>query len=313
MNKLFLILYMEKKIIIIPPCFTYGDILSIISMLYFLKKYYDKVYLYIFYEGTNHKICNYYYYFFENCELFNKSIYIIENDKIYQILNNCEFGEYHICNTHTACWSKPNFMFADIKSVDRKYYFNDINPLYNFLNLHTKYICYPNCHLPNRNIEINHLFYYKLVGLNNNVRMDFFDYKRNLSKELIYKKDILKKFNINEDEKYNIIYTAGKNINPTIFNKYTQNDFKYIDINYLVDFPGWLLNLIEDAETINLVEGSTANFIYHCQHKNIIQPKKPVNLHVWLNNRSWPQFNMCEGWRMMTTPILENWNFIHNN
>jgi hypothetical protein len=301
---------MEKNIIIIPPCFTYGDVLSIISMIYFLTQYYDKVYLYI---ENNYKICDYYKFFFENCEKFNKSIFIIDNNEIYGMLYNCQFGEYHICNTHTGSWSKPNFMFADIKLVDKKYYFNDVNPLYNYLNIHTKYICYPNGHLPNRNIEINHLFYYKLVGLNNTVRMDFFDYKRNLSQELNYKKDILKKFNINVDEKYNIVYTADKNIDINIFNKYTQNDFKYINIHYLVDFPGWLLKLIEDAETINLVEGSTVNFIYHCQYKNIIQLTKPVNLHIWLNNRSWPQYNMCEGWKMMTTPRLDNWNFIHSD
>ena len=304
---------MEKKIIIIPPCFTYGDILSIISMVYFLTKYYDKVYLYIMYESINYKIINYYKLFFENCEDFNKKIFIIENNQINEILNSCKFGEYHICNTHTACWSKPNLMFSDIKSIDEKFYFNDLNPLYKYLNLHTKYICYPNCHLPNRNIEINHLFYYKLVGLNNNVRMDFFNYTRDLSKELTYKNNILKQFNINKDEKYNIVYTAGKNIDINIFNKYTQNNLKNIDINNLVDFPGFLLKLIEDAETINLIEGSSVNLIYHCQYKNIIHISKPINLHIWLNNRSWTQYNMCEGWKMMTTPKLENWNFIYTN
>jgi hypothetical protein len=296
-----------KKIIIIPPCFSYGDILSIISLLYFLTKYYDKVYLYIG-EGIN--LFNYYNFFFENCEKFNKIIYIIYNNEIYEILNNCKFGEYHICNTHTACWSKPNFMFYDIETINKKYYFNDVNPIYNYLDIDEKYICNPNSHLPNKIIEINHLFYYKLVGLNNNVRMDFFNYTRNLSKELNYKKDILKKFNINEDEKYNIIYTASKNLDFNIFNKYTENNYKYIDINYLLDFPGWLLKLIEDAYTINLVEGNTANFIYHCQYKKIIKISKPVNLHIWLNNRSWPAFNMCEGWKMMSIPQLENWHFL---
>ncbi len=300
-----------SKIILIPPCFTYGDILSIISMVYFLTNYYDKVFLYIEYVGDHYKICNYFKFLFQNCEKFNKIIFIIENDQIFQILNNCQLGEYHICNAHAGCWSKPNFMFCDIKTIEKKYYFNDLNPISNYLNCDIKYITDPNTHLPNINLEINHLFYYKLVGLNNNVRMDFFNYTRNLSKELICKKDILKKYNMNDDEKYNIVYTASKPVDLNIFNKYTQNNFKYIDINYLVDFPGLLLKLIEEAETINLIEGSTANFLYHCQYKKIIQLSKPVNLHVWLNNRSWPEYNMCEGWRMLTTPQLENWNFIH--
>ena len=142
----------------------------------------------------------------------------------------------------------------------------------------------------------------------------FFNYTRDLEKELTYKRDILKKFNINLDEKYNIVYTANKNIDFNVFDKYTKNNFKYIDINYLVDFPGYLLKLIEDSETINLIEGSTANFIYHCQYKNIIQISKPINLHIWLNNRLWaPEYNLCEAWKMMATPQLENWNFIYNN
>jgi hypothetical protein len=304
---------MEKKIILIPPCFTYGDILSIISMVYFLTNYYDKVYLYIIWEGENYKMCNYYKFLFENCDKFKKQIYIIENNQIYEMLSQCEFGEYHICNTHTGCWSKPNFMFSDIKTIDKTYYFNDLNPLYNYLTIDSKYLRKPNCHLPNRKLEINHLFYYKLLGLNSNVRMDFFNYTRDLSKELTFKKNILKQFNINEEEKYNIVYSAGKKIDFNIFNTYTSNKYKFIDIHCLADFPGWLLKLIEDSETINLVEGSTVNFLYHCQYKNIIQLSNPVNLHAWLNNRSWPQYNMCEGWKMMMTPKLENWNIITNS
>ena len=302
------------KIILIPPYVSYGDILSVISMVYFLTNYYDKVYLYIGCEHYNYNICKYFNCFFENCEKFNKTIFIIKNNQIYEILNNCEFGEYHICNTSPGCWTKPNYMFCDIKTIDKQYYFNDVNPLYNYLNLNTMYICNPNSHLPNTNLEINHLFRYKLVGLNNNVRMDFFNYTRDIAKELTIKKDILKKFNINEDEKYNIVYTASQpNITFDIFNKYTQNNFKYIDINYLVDFPGWLFKLIEDAETINLIEASTTALIYHAQYKNIIQLSKPVNLHVWLNNRNWIERNLCEGYKMMTTPQLENWNFIYTN
>ncbi len=135
-----------------------------------------------------------------------------------------------------------------------------LNPLYNYLNIDKKYICYPNCNLPNKNIEINHLFYYKLVGLNNNVRMDFFNYTRDLITELTYKNDICSNNGIINGEKYNIVNTAGKKIDNNIFNKYTQNNFKYIDIHCLVDFPGCLLKLIEDAETINLIEGSNLKF-----------------------------------------------------
>lgn len=40
-----------SKIILIPPCYTYGDTLSIVSLAYFLLNYYENVLLGILGEG----------------------------------------------------------------------------------------------------------------------------------------------------------------------------------------------------------------------------------------------------------------------
>jgi hypothetical protein len=301
---------MNKNIIIIPPNFTYGDILSIIGLVYFLLDYYENVYLYIECVPQHIKIYYYYIHFFNNCIFFNKKIFILLNDEIHNKLNNCNFGEFHICNTHTGEWNEPNYIFYNIPCIDKQFYFNDINPLFNKINIDNKFICNPNGNLPNNNLEINHLFYYKLIGLNNNVRMDFFNYSRDNEKEIFYKNKIKHQYNIHENEKYNIIHSSGEIFDINILKKYVNNDYKFIDIHNIVDFPGWLLLLIEEAECVNLIEGSNANFLYHCQYKNIIKITKPVHFYVFLRNRSWPYYNLCEAWKMMSTPILENWNFI---
>lgn len=302
---------MDKNIILIPPCFTYGDILSIIGMVHYLMQHYDKVYLYI--EDRSNMICRYYTHFFSKHTNFNKNIFIVANDQIYTILNHCEYGEYHICNTRTENWDKPNELFYGINTIDKQFYFNDMNPLYNKLKIDDKYICKPNTHLPNNNLEINHLFYYKLVGLNNNVRMDFFHYERDEEMELYYKNEILKIHNISNGDKYNIINSSGLTVEINIFKKHIKNDYACIDIHNLVEFPGWLLLLIENAETVNLVEGSNVNFIYHCQYKNIIKITSPVYFYIWLRDRKWEQYNLDKASTMMTTPILENWKFLYED
>jgi hypothetical protein len=302
---------MEKKIIIIPPCMTYGDTQSIIGMTYFLLKFYDKVCIYIE-TTTNNNVSNYYLHFFKKCSYFNKRIFILNNE-IFTILDNCEYGEYHICNTLTGDWKTPNFLFFDKKKIDKNYYFNDMKPLYNVLPIEDEYLYKPNSHLPNTNQEINHLFYYKLVGLNNKVRMNYFNYERDHSLEILYKNELLKKYNINEGEKYNIINSCGKTYDTDILAKYAGNNYPYIDIHNSCVFPGYLLLLIEGAASIHLVEGSNSNFIYHCQYKEIINIQVKIYLHIWLNDRIMPEYNLTNFWKMMTTPLLDNWILVHQS
>jgi len=295
---------MKKNIILIPPCFTYGDCLSVIGMLYFLLDYYEKVY---FYVGNDTLIFEYYLCYFSNDKLLNERIFVIKNPEI--LLNNSQYGEYHICNTLTAEWDKANYLFYDNKNIDSEFYFNDLNPLYNKLNIDKNHIFSPNLHLPNKNIETNHLIYYKLLGINNNVRMDYFNYERNIEKEKEIKYTILKSIGINEKEKYNIINDSVNN-NQKLIN----NDLPIVNINFLAKCAGDLLTLLEDSETIHFVEGNNVNFFYHSQYKNIFKYDKKIYFHIWLRNRNWthPNMNLDYAWKMMDEPKLNNWIFIFN-
>jgi hypothetical protein len=99
--------------------------------------------------------------------------------------------------------------------------------------------------------------------------------------------------------------------NYNYLSKFFINNYKIINTHNLVEFPGWLMLLIENAETIHVMEGVMTNFIYQCQYKNIIKLKSDrVFFHVWLRNRHWFDLKMDYSWKMMSFPKLENWTFI---
>ena len=295
-----------NNIILIPPCDTYGDIFSIISMMYFLTKYYEKIFLLI--NTTHRSLIEYYLLYFSRSPLLNNKIFIIEKNNISTLLNQSEYGKFHVCDIFTGNWNSPSTILKNNNKINPKYYFNTENPLYKHLKIDNEYISYPNITLPLKTPEINHQVYYKLIGLNNNVRMNYFDYTRDLNMEDKVKKEIKQRFNISENEKYNIIYTSVVE-NPDL-SKYIENTYKNINIHYLVKFPGWLFSLIEEAESIHLIEGNIVNFIYHCQYKKIININKDIYFHVWLRNRKF-DYNLKNAWEMMTTPKLDNWTFIY--
>lgn len=299
-----------KKIILIPPCDTYGDILSIIGLVYFLTNYYDKVYIFI--KST--QLVKYYSNYFSECNKFNKQIFIINHHEMCLDVNNwkvnffskCGRNEYHICDTHSGSWNQESTILKNDKT-DNIYYFNTENPIYNYLNVPEEYKCAPNTKMPVINKEINHIVYYKFIGLNNNVRMNFFSYTRNLQKEENITSDIKKKFGIDKNEKYNVVYNPDCGIN---INTLVKNDYKTINIHNLVEFPGWLFTIIENAESIHLIEGNIVNFIYHCQYKNIINPKCDIYFYKNIRLRDWPSYNLDYAWKMLTLPILNNWKLI---
>ena len=298
---------MRKNIILVPPCYTYGDSLSIIGLYYFLLNYYEKVYLYLFegyIEDNRDYLLTYYNVYFENEPLFNKRLFIAHRPE--ELINNGVFGEYDICNTLTEGWDKSQFIFYDLENVDKEYYFNDINPIYNKLNIDKKYLCKPNKHLPNTILTTNHKIYYELIGLNNNVRMDFFNYCRNYEKELEIKNKILSERNISGD--YIIVNDPiGVNMSSHI-----TTQLPLINISNLSTCVGELSLLVEDAKEIHFIEGNNVNFFYHSQYKRIFNYNEQINFHVHLRNRDWqiPNLMLDSAWKMMDEPRLNNWNFI---
>jgi len=298
---------MRKNIILIPPCYTYGDTFSVIGLYYFLLNYYEKVHFYLF-EGYNSDsrqyLIDYYTAYFRHEPLFNERLFFAHNPE--EMINNGEFGDYDICNTLTAGWDKAQFNFYDLENVDKTYYFNDLNPLYNKLDIDEIYLCKPNKHLPNQILTTNHKLYYELVGLNNTVRMDFFNYARSYNHELHIKNFILAKQNITGP--YNIINDSiGFNLGSRI-----HNGLPTININNLGECVGELSLLVEGAEEIHFIEGNNVNFFYHSQYKGIFNYNNIINFHVNLRNRDWavPNMMLDSAWKMMDEPRLNNWNFI---
>jgi hypothetical protein len=129
---------MKKNVILIPPCTTYGDCLSVIGVIYFLLNYYENIFFYITKERK--EVADYYQHFFMYDELYNKRIFI--SDDITNLVVNTHLSKYDIVNTHTGDWLSAKFDFADLKNVDQ--YFNDLNPLYNSLEIPEKKVvlCY---------------------------------------------------------------------------------------------------------------------------------------------------------------------------
>ena len=300
-----------KKIIIIPPCLTYGDTTSIFSLLFFLLEYYNHVYLYLGENGENcrpKKLLEYWTNLISNHHFYNKRLFVIEKKNTIYLLNKSKYGEYHICNLRTNGWGPiPSDLFKNHKSIDPKFYYNFMNPFYNNIDIPVKYLCKPNIQLPLKKNDVNHIVYYKLIGLNNNVRMDFFNYERNPDFENITKNNILKSYNIGKNEKYNVTISLGQ---IKKIKKYVKNSYTTIDINNQANCPGYLLKLIEDAEEIHLVETCATNFIYHCQYKKIMNPNKKIVFHKKLRYRKWDNLNLDYSWKMFIYPMLNNWTFI---
>jgi hypothetical protein len=234
---------------------------------------------------------------------------------MHTLINNNNYDTFHICCPRIDYWNKDINILQQHPKINNTHIYIDCNPIYNVLDIDVEYKCIPNLRIPYDSLEINSIVYYKLIGLNNNVRMNYFNYHRNYEKEKEMKEIILKKFNIKSNEKYNIINTIGseKNIDVKKLDKYIRNSYVNIDINYLVDFPGWLFLLIEDAEEIHLIEGFNTNFIYHSQFKDILHIKhKKVFFHIWARMRKWSEYNLDWSWKMMDYPKLQNWEFIYN-
>ena len=110
--------------------------------------------------------------------------------------------------------------------------------------------------------------------------------------------------------------------NPTIYSKfitkiknYINNDYPIINISNSSPCIGYLTKLIEDAESVHLIENNNVNFIYHMQYKNLLKYENHIYFHVWLRDRNWlwaKDYNFDSAWKMMINPKLKNWNFIFN-
>jgi hypothetical protein len=273
---------------------SFGDCFSLVGMLNYLTKYYDEIYLYI------SKIDIYIYFdrFFKNFPENKISV-------IYDFQRKLDFGnygDYDICDMNSGGWEGASTVYIDFPNINPEFYFNDQNPIYSKLDIPKEDRFEPNIHLPLTSLEVNHKVYYKLIGLNPNIRLDYFDYIRNINREEDIKKTLLKKYNITD--KYVIIN------NPFEEKKFVETQYPQINIHEKSECLGDLLSLIEGAESLYLIEGFNVSFLYNCQYKGILRFNKPVYFHDWMRPRRWEQLNLDYSWKMFDEPKLDNWTFI---
>jgi hypothetical protein len=132
---------MNKNIIVTPNCFTCGDTLSHIGLIYFLLHHYENVYLHLDLCGGVHYI-RYFEHFFSKCEYYNKRLYLSFGNDIIDIIKTNKYDNFHMCciYDHNKSECKLYNLF-DSNFVNSEHYFSIINPLYNFLEIDEKYIC----------------------------------------------------------------------------------------------------------------------------------------------------------------------------
>lgn len=304
----------QENIILIPPCGTYGDILSIISLCYFLETFYKNVF--IFFDDGSEKMMKFWQHYFNNDSRFNKSISLFFEKELTVFLEAGVKGEFHFCDVHTGDWYHKfaNYRMFFHPKVDKDFYFCDTNPLYNFLQIENKYLCIPNKSLPLIEKEINSIVYYKMIGLNNEVRMNFFHYERDRATEEKMRDKFYLEHDIKAGMKFNIcnsLSSHGDFVSVDMMKSKITNEYPCIDINNACEFPGWLCLLLEEAEEIHLIESLNTNFIYYLQYKNLLNiHTKKVFFHIWARNRDWKQYNLDYSWKMMDNPHLPNWIYL---
>jgi hypothetical protein len=297
-----------ENIILIPPCDTYGDVLSIVALSLYLNEYYTNVY--ILFNNESNKILQHYKHFFKKCD---NHIYLVFRSDILQSISSSPYDTYHVVNLYTGNWkhSLDNYKLYGNPKINSKHYYSDTNPFYVNLNIPDKYVHKPNITLPLKIPEVNSIVYYKMVGLNNNVRMDKFNYIRDFAMEQTYYDKIISKYNING--KYNIVnsFKLPTGLINNLDMKHINNDFPCINISNLCEFNGWLCKLIEQSEEIHLVDGTNTMFIYYCQYKNILNINDhKIYYHDYIRPRAWTDFKLHYSVTMISNPLLSNWYII---
>lgn len=259
-----------------------GDFLTTNGLLHFLSTLYDNVYIassIISLEKTNNNIL-YLKELYKDC----KNINVIS----YQhLLNISKTNKIIVINAML----KQNRKLKNNKNINLIDHDNWLEVDYIYKYKEVDYIDNSSKH------------YYN-CGLNIQIRIDYFFYKRDHEKEDMYYKKILKNNNI-EDNKYNIICEGkqGDGANALIDRKYIKNNNKIINIHHLVDNPLFLIKLLEEANEVHLIENSHCLMIYYMQSKQLMKIRE-INYHIYSRTRPTSQKDF---YKMVLNPKLNNW------
>ena len=274
-----------------------GDNINVFSMVIFLLNYYNEIN--IPFIEKNRKYLEHLYFKYDNRVKFIKYKYkigcldFIKNNK-----------DIHICDCrydYSINWDKKmRQIYTKTNLIPKKYIFScyNKNPITNILNIDNIYTY--NEKEDTKIIDISGTNFYNHIGLNKKVKFDFFNLNRNYQYENKICDQILKKYNLTKENKFNITCDTFKNMNK----KYINNDHVNIDIHNLVEFPGLLIPLFSKAEEIHLVENSNCILIYFLIYSKILIYKK-VYIHVYC--RTDDKYHIS----CFKNPQLENWIFIN--
>jgi hypothetical protein len=92
--------------------------------------------------------------------------------------------------------------------------------------------------------------------------------------------------------------------------KYIPKNIKIINLHHLSDNTIKLIQLIESAAEVHLIENSIALLVYHMQFKKLMKLKK-INLHLYARKEPERVYTKDNKFiRMLLSPKLKNWNLI---
>ena len=265
----------KKRLAVFIIWDAYGDRISSNGFIRYLNNFYEKVLLVVNYSQTLKEY---------PIESFAKALYG-DNPKI-KIIKDYQFKILKFFSflikfdIFDACYSENN-QFTNIRGE----VYNKNNKFINNKKIS------PKIKLDNASL------FYTSLGLPKKIRLENFYTKR-------FPIDYFHKF---QKTPYAVICEMYK---YQIKRKYISRHLRIVNLHNLSDNIIKLIQLIEAAKEVHLIENSIALLVYHLQYKKLMKLKK-INLHLYARKepeRIYSNKNMFS--LMLLNPKLGNWNII---
>jgi hypothetical protein len=265
----------RKQLAIFISHDAFGDWISTNGFIRYLNNFYKKVLLLSF--DSNPFKENSIEYFVRTLYRDNPNIQIIKNYQ-FKIL---KFFSFLI-----------KFDVFDTRNNENSRITNILGKVY---NNHNKFIKAKNISVKGK-IDNASLFYTSL-GLQKKIRLNNFYCRR-------FEVDYFHKF---QKVPYAVICEMYAN---QINRKYISKHLRIINIHNLSDNIIKLIQLIESAKEVHLIENSIALLVYHMQYKKIMKLKK-INLHLYARKEPSRIYSKDNKYSLMLlNPKLNNWKAI---
>lgn len=283
---------MRRESLIFLGWNAYGDFLSYNGMIRFLLNYFDKIYI-----KADNNFLDYLNDLYN--DVLDRVIFVsiddvinIASNKKTPVLNLIQYVDFDE-NGVTSIVNADKFQNISLKIiVPSELYFNGDNKISGLLNLGPEYT--------NSNLDYidNASNFYTNVGLNPEIRYNYFYYNRLINDEDNLYKELLVKNNISVEEDYIVICDTDTN---KIRDEY--KNIKYVNINFCTNHPLRLITLLENAKEIHLIDNSNVLFLYYLQMSGL-KKFNNVTIHIYSRNR----FEYY--YKMFMNPKIESWKII---